>query len=274
MKYSVLMSVYEKEQPQYLRESIESILHQTLSPEEFVIVCDGPLSRKLDQVLLEYKQREPEKLRIFRLKENRGLGRALNYGIEKCRYDYVARMDSDDISFPDRCERQLTEMKKRNLDLIGAAVAEFEGDPSHVINQRITVETQKEIMEFSKLRNPFNHPVVMFRKEAVQNAGGYLPFPYFEDYYLWVRMLEQGARCYNIMEPLLYMRAGENMIRRRGTASYAKCLWTFKRELYRRGYTNRRQFLRSAIPHVAVSLMPNRLRKFIYQKMLRKEVAV
>lgn len=64
------------------------------------------------------------------------------------------------------------------------------------------------------------------------------------------------------------------MIRRRGTASYAKCLWTFKRELYRRGYTNRRQFLRSAIPHVAVSLMPNRLRKFIYQKMLRKEVAV
>lgn len=270
MKYSVLMSVYEKENPKWLAESIESILQQTVQPAEFVIVCDGKLTDALDRVLQKYQLEQPGIFRVFRLPENQGLGAALNYGLKQCRYDYVARMDSDDISFPKRCEKQLAVMEEKQLDLAGAIVLEFEGDIKNVTNQRITPRTQEEIIAFSKKRNPFNHPVVMFRKEAVLAAGGYQPFPYFEDYFLWVRILEQGAKCYNIMEPLLFMRAGEGMMKRRGGISYVKCIWRFKWELHRRGYTTWLQFLQSTLPHVIVSLIPNGLRKWIYQKLLRK----
>lgn len=271
--YSVLMSVYEKENPAYLRESIESILHQTAPPAEFVIVCDGVLPCALKQVLEEYQEKYSSVIRLFPLAENQGLGKALNYGLKKCRYEYVARMDSDDISFPERCEKELGEMMKQKLDLIGAAVAEFEESPEHVINLRMTPKTQEEILAFSRRRNPFNHPAVMFRKTTVLQAGGYQPFPYFEDYDLWVRMLQNGARCSNIQEPLLYMRGGGEMLKRRGSAAYVKCLWNFKRELLRRGYLTLLQFLWSALPHVAVSLMPNSLRKVVYGKLLRKEVS-
>ncbi len=268
--YSVLMSVYNREKAEYFRESIESMLSQTLATDDFVIVCDGALTPELDDVIRGYMRSWPNLFNIIRLGENSGLGIALNEGLKYCKNEFVARMDSDDISLPNRCEKQLKVMKEKQVDIVSGTVAEFVDDTSNIRANRVLPETEEEIIKFSKKRNPFNHPAVMFRKSRVDIVGGFKHFPYFEDYYLWVRMLENGNSGYNIQDTIVYMRAGEDMYARRGGLNYVKCICLFKWQLKKMGYTNWVQFIESTIPHVIVGIMPNGIRKIFYMKVLRK----
>lgn len=268
-KYSVLMSVYRKENSRYFRESIESVLNQTVVTDDFVIVCDGPLTDELNSVISEY-EKSNSIFNIVRLKENKGLGKALNEGLKHCRHELVGRMDSDDICIADRFERQLEIFSLMNVDIVGGAVTEFSDSIDNPISNRVLPHKHDDIVAFSKKRNPFNHPSVMFRKSVVLAAGGYKDFPYFEDYYLWVRMLSKGAIGYNIEEPILYMRAGSDMYQRRGGRRYVKHMLRYKKEIYNMGYTTRWQYLQSTVPHVVVGMMPNKLRQIFYKKVLRK----
>lgn len=268
-KYSVLMSVYNKEKAEYLRESIESILNQTVVTDDFVIVCDGPLTDELNQVIEEY-ERANTIIHVIRLKENKGLGSALNEGLNYCRNELVGRMDSDDICMANRFEKQLEIFELMNVDIVGGAVTEFAGNPDNPIANRVPPHTHDEIVAFSKKRNPFNHPSVMFRKSAVIAAGGYQDFPYFEDYYLWVRMLSSGARGYNIKEPVMYMRSGKDMYARRGGREYVKHMLEYKKKIHKMGYTTKAEYLESTVPHAVVGMMPNKMRQLFYKKVLRK----
>lgn len=268
--YSVLMSVYRKENPSYFEKSIESMLQQTAKPSDFVLVCDGPLTEELNGVIERETKKEPELFQIIRLPQCGGLGNALNTGLRYCRYDLVARMDSDDISMKDRCERQLKMIKKQKADMVSGTLLEFDQDISHIKARRVSPETPEEIRKFAKRRNPFNHPCIMYRRKAVEKAGGYRHCPLFEDYDLWTRMLADGAKGYNIQEPLLYMRAGEGMYHRRGGLEYAKKAVRFRYRLMRQGFSGPADFLISAGGQIVVCLMPNRLRKKFYQKALRK----
>lgn len=214
--YSVLMSVYYKEKAEFLRESMESIYRQTIPTDDFILVCDGPLNAELDAVIEEQKKRFEDALHVVRLEKNRGLGSALNEGMNYCRHELVARMDSDDISCADRCERQLKIFRDRpDVDICSGIVEEFVGQPENSIKQRVLPETQEEIIRFAKSRNPFNHPCVMYKKSAVKDSGNYQDFYLLEDYYLWIRMLIKGYRGYNLPELLLHMRAGSDMYKRR-----------------------------------------------------------
>jgi len=264
------MSVYQKEHPEFLKESIESMLNQTIRTNDFVIVCDGKLTKELDYVLNYYLTSYGNLFQIIRLKQNVGLGEALNIGMSYCKNELIARMDSDDISLPDRCEKQLNIFKNMQVDIVGGAVNEFETSLENVEAKRTTPQTSEEIYQYSKKRNPFNHPSVMFRKEAVSAAGSYQPFPYFEDYYLWVRMLNHNYKGYNIPETILYMRTGHEFFERRGGIPYIKYLWKFKRKLREMKYTTKAEFLVSTFPRVIVSLMPNKIRILFYKKLLRK----
>ncbi|MDO5336635.1 MAG: glycosyltransferase [Eubacteriales bacterium] len=270
-KYSVLMSVYYKEKPKYLEESILSMLHQTIPPSDFVIVCDGMLTPKLEEVLDDAQSTNPQLFQIIRLKERRGLGRALNVGLRRCRYELVARMDSDDISRKRRCEMQLPVFENPEIAIVGGTVWEFEGSRNHLKARRVMPERPEEIQSFARRRNPFNHPAVMYRKSAVQRAGGYRSCTYFEDYDLWTRMLSRGEKGYNVQEPVLYMRAGEELYQRRGGMDYARRAIVFRYSLYRRGFSRWNDFLISAGGQFAVCLLPNGFRKEIYAKLLRKE---
>ena len=195
-EYSVLMSVYAKENPEYLRESIESIWNQTVKTDDFWVVCDGPLTKELDAVLEENQKAHKEVFHLLRLKENVGLGRALNEGLKCCKNEAVARMDSDDIACKDRCEKQLRVLEE-GIDIVSGTVVEFEKDILHCKAKRTLPLSKEEILKFAGRRNPFNHPCVMYRKEAVEKAGGYQHFYLFEDYYLWVRMLRKGCKGYS-----------------------------------------------------------------------------
>ena len=271
MNYSVLMSVYYQEKPSYLKQSMESILKQTIKTNDFVLVCDGPLNENLDAVIADMKKEFGDVLQVIRLQQNVGLGCALNEGIKYCKNELVARMDSDDIAYPDRCSRQIAEFTKNsNLDICSGGVEEFIDTPAHIETRRIPPETHKEIYEFAKKRCPFNHPCVMYRKSAVNAAGGYQDFYHMEDYYLWVRMLLNGSIGYNIQQPLLWMRAGNDMYKRRAGWQYAKsqcALFRFMREHKLIGWGG---YFSSCAIRTASALAPNWLRKSLFQCFLRK----
>lgn len=268
--YSVLMSVYEKERAAFFRESIRSMLKQSVPPDDFVIVCDGPLTEELNEVLGEFVQTHPELFQIVRLEKNRGLGEALREGISVCKNELIARMDSDDISVLDRCRLQLEVFETREVELVGGNITEFTDAVSNRGAVRRVPESDEEIRRFAKRRNPFNHPSVMFQKSAVLRAGNYEDCKGFEDYYLWARMLKCGMRGYNIQETLVYMRTDAGMYERRGSFSYAALGIRARWKIYRIGYSGFTDFLVSGLGQLAMSLVPLRMRTYFYSRFLRK----
>lgn len=269
-QYSVLMSVYYKEKPDYLRQSMQSIYRQTVPTDDFVLVCDGPLTPELDEVIAEMQELFGERLHVLCLLENQGLGRALNAGIKSCRHELVARMDSDDISRPDRCERQLQVFADHpELSLVSGTVEEFTGSIENVYASRRVPAHQAEILAFAKQRNPFNHPCIMYKKSHVEAAGGYQDFFLLEDYYLWIRMLQQGMQGRNIQEPLLWMRGGSAMYKRRGGWKYVKSQYALLRYMYATGFIDLASFLISAFIRTAAAIVPNTLRAALFQRAMR-----
>ncbi len=267
--YSVLMAVYKKEDPVFFRQSIESMMNQTLPFSDFVLVCDGPLTRDLNSVIQWAQEKMGDRFQCIRLKENRGLGNALRAGVPRCRCSVIARMDSDDISRPDRCEKQFRILEKDGYSIVSGTLQEFAETPGDLQRFRILPRTPEEIRDYAKKRNPFNHPCVMYRREAVLKAGNYQDFPGFEDYCLWVRMLINGAEGYNIQEPVLDMRTGNGMYSRRGGLSYLRWLLRFQRFLLDKKFITKGRYIKNCVVRTMVSIVPGGLRETFYELFLR-----
>ena len=271
MNYSVLMSVYFKEKAEFLSEAMRSIFDQTVVTDDFVLVCDGPLTPELDAVIDDMLAAHPETLHPVRLEKNGGLGNALNIGLRACKNELVARMDSDDISRPDRCEKQLALFGRiPELSIASGIVEEFTDSVENIQSRRVPPETMPEILEFAKKRNPFNHPCVMYRKQAVEAAGGYQDFYLLEDYYLWVRMLQSGAVGCNLQEPLLWMRAGSDLYKRRSGWKYAKSQRDLFRYMRDSGFISTARYIGNTVLRAGSSLAPNGLRTAMFQIFVRK----
>lgn len=269
MQYSVLMSVYAKEQPEYLRASMESIFLQSVPTDDFVLICDGPLTPPLDALIAEM-QKKHSCLHVYRLAENKGLGNALKEGIPHCKNELIARMDSDDISRVDRCERQLAEFASDSqLDILSGTIEEFIDSPMTITGRRVLPASHEEICHYSKKRSPFNHPAVMYKKSSVLNAGGYTGEYRLEDYALWVRMLMNGCHAKNIDEPLLYMRVTSDLYLRRGGKAYAKEMLRFHRWMRKVKWISWWDYFTGAIPHALICVLPNIVREKTY-RLLRK----
>lgn len=269
--YSVLMSVYHKEKPEHFRMAIQSMIDQTAQADDYVIVCDGPLTDELNKVLVWAEETLKNRLTIVRLPVNVGLGKALNEGLKHVRNELVARMDADDVSMPDRCETQLNAFSRYpEISVLSGTIEEFETDVQNVTARRVLPEKHEEILEFSKKRNPFNHPCVMFKKSAVERSGGYMDMRYLEDYYLWVRMLLNGEKGMNLNKPLLRMRAGFDMYKRRGGIKYVFSQMRLFSFMRKKGMITRLQFLKNVSTRMIASLVPSRVRHFMFLKLLRK----
>ncbi|MDE5875285.1 MAG: glycosyltransferase [Muribaculaceae bacterium] len=269
MPFSVLMSLYAKEHPDYLRESLESVFSQSLPPDEVVLMEDGPVTDELQNVVNEYRSKYPT-LKVILLPENGGLGKALNEGLKHCSHDLVVRMDTDDICFPDRFEKQVKFMAENpDIDISSAWLEEFEDRVDNVRSIKKVPLTHKEIADYIGSRNPLNHPAVIFRKSSVEKAGGYQHFPLFEDWYLWARMFVCGASFANIPETLLHFRTSPEMFKRRGGWKYAKDSGKFQWELHKLGLISATSALKSSILRAGVYLLPNNIRSLIYSKFLR-----
>lgn len=267
MNFSVLMSIYSKENPDYFDQAMTSIWdHQILKPKQIVLVKDGPLTKKLTNIIESWKTKLGDIFTVVSLDENMGLGDALNIGLDSCKYELVARMDTDDISHPQRFKIQIQQMiDNEHYDIIGSYVTEFDHDPDTHLSIRKVPCINEEIIEDSKIKNPFNHPSVMYKKSSVISAGSYKKFDGFEDYYLWVRMIINGAKCFNISIPLVNMRAGYSMLGRRGGLKYAINEVKLQHRFYRLGFLTRIQVFKNLIIRIPIRLLPNKIRALIYR---------
>ena len=270
MQFSVLMSIYKKENPAYFSECIKSLAQQTLQPDEIVLIEDGKLTDELERVVSEFQNLCPQ-LTVYRYEENRGLGKALADGLLKCSYPLVARMDTDDVAFPDRFERQVKAFEEdSDLALCGGQVLEFSGSTDNVLRRKLVPTEYEDVLRYARRRNPFNHPSVMFKKDAVLAAGSYQHMPYFEDYYLWARMLAAGDKCINLPDFILYFRADEEVYQRRGGWSYVGDAIHARWAIHKTGVSGLFDFLYASAGQTLVSLMPNKTRGNFYRKVLRK----
>lgn len=268
-KVSVLMSVYKKEKPQNLKLAIMSIINQTREVDEIILVEDGPLGEELDSIIKEIKM-ECEYLKNIKLKKNVGLGRALNEGLKHCKNNFVARMDSDDICELNRIELQLDFMKENpNIDVIGGNIVEFDDLTGENVSYRIVPKKHEDIVSFLKKRNPMNHVTVMFKKNKVIDSGGYLDCLFFEDYYLWARMINNGCIFANLDNTLVRVRAGLSMSGRRGSINYIKSIINFEKKLYNLKMISLSLYIYNVFMRSIVSVIPNKLRYNLYQRRLR-----
>lgn len=268
--FSVLMSLYIKEKAEYFDECMRSILNQTVLPSEIVIVYDGPISNDLSKMVEKYKKNNPGLIKTIENKKNKGLGLALADGVPACKYELIARMDTDDIAREDRFEKQLEcFMNDSKLDVCGSHIIEFEGTIDNVLSKRRVPLTHEAIADYQKQRSAFNHMTVMYKKSTVLRAGNYEDCPLMEDDMLWVRMLISGAKGMNIDDYLVYARTGYAMIERRGGWAYLKKYRNGRKKILRTGYINRKNYIITVGVQFIVALVPKKIRLFLFKKMLR-----
>ena len=268
-KFSVLMSVYYKEAPGHLSECLRSIVNQTMPPSQIVLVKDGKLTRELDNVIAEFSEKWPNLVTIVIIEKNRGLGTALRKGVEECSYELVARVDADDICQKNRFEKQLEAfMNHPDISIVGSNITEYDNKLAKPNSIRKVPETDTEIKRMLKSRNPFNHMSVMFKKSAILEAGNYQDMPYFEDYYLWCRLLTT-QKGYNIQENLMKVRAGDDMFRRRGGLRYVLSVIKFEGSITKIGIIKPITAVGNICARATIALLPVKVRKIFYNRRLR-----
>ena len=271
MKYSVLMTVYGKDNPEYFLKALISMTKQTLIPDEIVLVKDGPVPIDIQAVIDKIDDKYPNLIVQVQLSHNLGLGLALNEGIKVCKNELIARMDSDDISLPTRCEKESAEFEKHpELDIVGCPVIEFVGEPNNKVGTRNVPLTNTEIHKYCKKRDPFNHPTVMYRKSKVEAVGCYGDLRKNQDTDLWIKMLSNGAICKNISECLLTFRFDEGTYKKRKNWLNTKLLIEIRWKAFRSGFCSLIDFAEVAIMQMGIYIMPIKFQEFVYQKLLRR----
>ena len=274
MTYSVFMSVYKKDTPDYLKLALDSIYeNQIRKPDEVVVVFDGPLTDGLYEVLNEFRADKEEVVKYYPQEVNRGLGEALRIGAEKCTGDYILRMDSDDISVPERFEKQIRYIETHpEIDVLGSCIAEFDQSPVEEHKRiRKVYEKHADIVKMGKKRNPMNHMTVCIKKSALMKSGSYETVLLLEDYYLWMKMATKGCRFANLDEVLVNVRIGNGFNQRRSSKVQIQGWKKLQKLLLEGKIINRFEVIRNMLYIYGFVYCPVSLKKFVYDKLLRKK---
>lgn len=273
MNYSVLMSVYYKENPQYLKQAIDSMLNQTLKPEQFVIVEDGKLNDFLHKMVMLYKEKYSDLFTVIELKVNVGLGMALDIGLQHCRNELVARMDSDDISLPERCEKQVKLFESdENLVIVGSNIDEFWDNPTEIKCSRVVPSEHEQIVKKIGRIQPFNHPTIMYKKSEVIRCGGYGKIRRKQDRDLFSRMINMGCKARNINESLLLFRSNADNYKRRKSWTYCKSTIEVTYAIRKRGHCSITDLIYVTIGQMILFFAPMPVMKLISDKILRRKI--
>lgn len=272
VSFSVLMSVYKNDNPEHFKLALESIINQTIKPEEIVLVVDGPVPDTIEEVIKLYEGNSC--LKVLRLPENVGLGNARKIGLEKCSNELVALMDADDICVTDRFEKQIKCFQEdSSLSVVGGNIKEFINSVENIVGIREVPQNDTDIKKYLKRRCPFNHQTVMFRKTKVEEAGGYIDWYYDEDYYLWIRMYQNNAKFMNLKDVLVYVRVGNDMYKRRGGWKYFRSEAKLQKYMFDQGIIELPTFINNILVRFVVQvLLPNNIRKLVYKKFARKKI--
>lgn len=273
--FSVLMSVYYKDNPIFFDRALKSIIDdQILKPNEIVLVKDGPLTDELEKVIKKWKDKTNNLFKIIAFEKNKGLGEALRIGIQECKYELIARMDSDDISKSERFFKEIEIFKSNSeIDMVGSWINEFWEIDNKIIlkKMRQVPENDEEIKRKLKILSAFNHPTVMYKKSKVIESGNYNEkYHYMEDYYLWVRMALNNCKFYNIQESLLLFRTTPDTYKRRGGLKFVKADFKFQKELFSLGFINRIEYIKNLNVRFIYRMIPSNIRSFLLNKIFRR----
>lgn len=270
--FSVSMCVYGKNNPEHFRTAVESILHQTVKPDEIVLVVDGPVPDELNLVISAYEQQPV--FNVIRLAENQGHGNARRMGLSKCSYELVALMDADDISVDNRFELQLAAFQDHpDVSVIGGNITEFSNDPTNIVGMRSVPQSDTEIKRYMKTRCPMNQITVMFRKQDVEAVGGYIDWYCEEDYYLWLRLMQAGYMFLNIDSALCHVRVGEEMYKRRGGWKYFKSEAKLQKYMIDNQIIPWTTYVNNVLKRLVVQvLLPNTIRGWVFKTFARENV--
>lgn len=271
-KFSVSMCVYGGDNSEWFQTAVESILNQSLKPDEVVLVVDGPIPDELNEIVKIY-ERNPI-FNVIRLEKNQGHGNARRMGLDNCKNELVAIMDADDISKSDRFEKQIEEFKKnQSLDIVGGNITEFIDDEKNIVAERIVPADDAEIKAYMKKRCPMNLVSVMFKKTSVERVGGFIDWYCEEDYYLWLRMALAEMRFANVSDILVNVRVGKDMYKRRGGWKYYKSEAKLQKYMFKHKIINFPTYLSNKLKRFIVQvLMPNSLRGWVFKKFARGKV--
>ncbi len=249
---------------------------QTRLPEEVLVVADGPLPAQLEQVVDSFVLRAkrlnlPIKVNYQKFEQNEGLGEAMRKAALVAKGDFIARMDADDICLPDRFEKQMKCFENDgNLSVVGGQIAEFDGDVKNIIGKRIVPLEHKEIVNYMKSRNGMNHVTTILKKKDLIDSGNYQPLEWFEDYCLWVRMIQHGCKFKNISDDVVLVRAGKAQADRRGGWAYFKNEVFLFKCLLSQGFITKNRFCINIIERGFVRLlMTSSIRSWFYKNVLR-----
>ncbi len=266
-----MMTVYDKELPANLNESMESMLMQSYPPKEFVLVCDGKLTCELNIIAKSFQSEFKDIFKIVRIDENIGVGPANNEGIASCSYDYIVKMDSDDISLPERCAKQMMLFAVHpELDIVGTYAEEFDSESGETIGIRKTPIKQEDILKYAKRRTPFNRQTIAFRKSFAQKIGGYSDLKLCEDYEFMVRMLQNGAQGQNIPEPLVRYRVSQADLCRRKNWEMTKGFIKVRKIIYDSGFSSLKDFLLPVTAQLGLFILPSSVTKKFYKYLRNK----
>ncbi len=267
-KLSLLLPVWAGDRPDFLTEAFRSSVdRQSRRPDQVVIVRDGPVDAALAARIAELAASSPVPVDVVVLEHNVGLGPALDAGLAACRHDVVARMDADDISLPHRFAVQVPIIES-GFDLVGSGLIEFGTDPDDVVGTRTPPTDPEDIRVRARFADPFNHPTVVYRRDLVRSVGGYTDFALMEDYLLWAKMIVAGARVTNVAEPLVKYRVGAGAYARRGGMRQLRAELAVQRRFRELGFTTRAQFVRNVAVRGGYRLIPERVRRFAYRKVI------
>lgn len=270
--FSVAISVYKSDDPKFFDRALFSITEmQTIKPDEIVLVVDGPVCEELNRVIEKYECLYSI-FHIIRLEKNGGLGNALKIAVENSKYDLIARMDSDDVSLPTRFEQQLRYFEEHpEVDIVGGDITEFIGDESNIVGKRVVPKSNEEIQEYMRRRCAFNHVSVMYKRDAVQGAGGYQDWFCNEDYYLWIRMWLNHAVFANTGSILVNVRVGKEMYQRRGGWKYFKSEAKLQSFMLKKGVIRVPRYLVNVSERLILQvLVPNKVRGWVFRTFARQ----
>lgn len=270
-KYTVSMCVYGGDNAEWFETAVNSVLNQTLMPNEIVLVVDGPVPEKLNKIITIYEQ--DSLFNVIRLEKNQGHGVARKTGLDACTNELVAIMDADDICTPDRFEKQIEAFRNNpNVDIVGGMISEFVTKQDNIVGKRIVPQTDVEIKEYMKCRCPMNLVTVMFRKSSVEAVGGFIDWYCEEDYYLWLRMALANMKFINVPDILVNVRVGQEMYQRRGGLKYFKSEAKLQKYMYKNGIIGFARYVINISERMVLQvLMPNKVRGLVFQKLARRK---
>lgn len=263
MKISVLMTVYSGSNNYYLDAAIESILNQSYAPSEVVIIINGKIDEKCEEVIGKFGK----KLRLYRFKENKGQGYALSFGLEKCKYELVAIHSDYDIAMLDRFEKQVSYFEQHDVDILGGQIIEIHNKTNQIFGIRKVPLTDRDIKTYMRTRSPFNHPTVMFKRDKILEVGNYPNIRYMADYALWINSYD--LKMANIDVVLAKVRIDNSLLNKKGGFRYISSIRTVEHLLHKKRLINWFEMEFNIISRSFVAILPNFIRKRIYKHVLR-----